>query len=784
MSFRILGHTNRRIFTYTDSKKNGAGQYICREYELPGGAALLARLLEVDADVPAAAPTERLRVYHYETKAHPDYYAVECSMGMSRGNAPVQSFGDGKNVIVWAERPLTLPASSRVLWASKAVLPTRRQIGRIALLLLDADLLRKNGAKISMGASWERTCIDLLRQLQFHAKLQGLLDVPQLLVTFAEDGAVLFEKDENGKPTAKLFLTHGKNERSLRYDRETAPGILPDTFLVMAAVAARQFAAGELRTGQILAAGAAFLKAGYQMTNSAIRIPAGVLAQAGSRAAGVAIPMDPSSWLAEDDWNIAGRNVAGYASTWDMLADTCYFYDGIPAVLPRLQFKGLTTVDRWEIERFQDIYNLIREYGEKEFKPDDDIKPLSFAVFGPPGAGKSFGIKQILKTLGGAFEKLEFNVSQFTHEDDIAAAFQQVRSVVLRGKLPIVFFDEFDSVRDGNPLGWLKNFLMPMQDGKIFDGGIEQPIGKCILVFAGGTKPCFADFEAPIRLKEEDEKHVTFKDAKGPDFISRLRGTLDILGPNQQEDSEPEDGAKKNSDENYLLRRAVLLCGLLRQRGLHLAQNVHEAMLLVSKYRHGARSMEQLLEMSHPVNGEINAAGLPSEAQLAMHVDAKEFLKIVELDTSEEGIMAQKIHELYRANLKTPKEKERPQNKDWEKLSMHYKQDNLRVVGQYPGWAEAMDGRIGYICEEGEALPPEALEAAVEPLARKEHESWMENKRSKGFEYGPVYSDPPKRHPLMKPWDELDEADKDRDRNPIREMPLVLAAVGKCVFHK
>jgi len=770
---RIIGHAWNRVFTYTDNKKNSAGQYICREIKLPGGSPLLARLLEIDVNASVTSPTERLRLYKYITEAQKNYYSVECSMGVLKGDALLKSYGDGETSVVWAESSITLPDNGKVLFASKDVLPVKKQLKHIDFLLLSADLLRKEGAKISMGASWERTCIDLLRQLRFHTKLKEFHKVPKLLITFAEDGAVLFEKDAKGKRTATLFLTHGKNERSLRYDKATAPGILPDTFLVMTASIAQQFAAGKLCVGQMLAAGAAFLAAGYQLSEDAFGINDGILAQDDCCAAGINIPMDAKSGLVDDNWNIAGQNVTGYASTWDMLTETNYFYKGIPAVIPRLQFKELTTVDRWEIERFQDIYNLIREYDEKVFASGDDIKPLSFAVFGPPGAGKSFGIKQILKTLGDTFQKLEFNVSQFRSENDVTAVFQQVRSEVLRGKLPIVFFDEFDSARDNNNLGWLKSFLMPMQDGKIYDDGIEQPIGKCILVFAGGTAETFSLFQKHKEMEDADYRH-----AKAPDFISRLRGTLDILGPNEQDNSE-----RDNNDENYLLRRAVLLCGLLVQRNLHLTQNVHEAMLLVPKYLHGARSMEQILEMSHPVNGEINAAGLPSEAQLAIHVDAKEFLRILELDVSEEGIMAQKIHKLYCSHLKTTEEKARPQNKAWEKLSMHYKQDNLRQLRKYSEWAELLGGRIGYICEEGETIPQADINEFAELHAHKEHDDWMDNKKKNGYVYGPIRSDdPPKTHPLMKPWSELEENDRNRDRNPIREMPQVLAEVGKCIY--
>ncbi len=61
--------------------------------------------------------------------------------------------------------------------------------------------------------------------------------------------------------------------------------------------------------------------------------------------------------------------------------------------VPWGQFGNLLTVDRQEIESYRSIRNLVAEYaGNKQV-----ARPLSIAVFGTPGSGKSFGVTEMAK---------------------------------------------------------------------------------------------------------------------------------------------------------------------------------------------------------------------------------------------------------------------------------------------------------------------------------------------------------------------------------------------------
>lgn len=106
--------------------------------------------------------------------------------------------------------------------------------------------------------------------------------------------------------------------------------------------------------------------------------------------------------------------------------------------LPHGQFGKLWTVDREEIEAMRDIDQLVRAYiGDL-----GRSKPMSLAVFGPPGAGKSFGVKQLIDK--DKTPICEFNLSQ-ADARQLPAFFHEIRDLNLQGKTPLCFFDEFDS---------------------------------------------------------------------------------------------------------------------------------------------------------------------------------------------------------------------------------------------------------------------------------------------------------------------------------------------------
>jgi hypothetical protein len=260
----------------------------------------------------------------------------------------------------------------------------------------------------------------------------------------------------------------------------------------------------------------------------------------------------------------------------------------------------------------------MREYLAKQ----GEGRPLSIAVFGPPGSGKSFGVKEIAENVSKNIVECSYNVSQFTSPVDLANALIQTRDTSIGGnKVPLIFFDEFDAMLEGDSLGWLKYFLSVMQDGLFRHGNTDLKVGQAICVFAGGTSRSYLEF---TRKNASETEKTMFRLAKGPDFVSRLRGFVDILGPNRL--LEPH---AKDADDVFIIRRAIILRGLLERKYRHLInhsagpldENVAHALLNVWGYEHGTRSLEAVLEMSALATAErFEKSALPPKEQLSMHL--------------------------------------------------------------------------------------------------------------------------------------------------------------------
>jgi hypothetical protein len=482
--------------------------------------------------------------------------------------------------------------------------------------------LRKTGAPIGYPLSWERTAEEVDAAVRAHPIGRAARVVVQLELS----GAVLVERDTKTTLVYDPTLQEGAWMAS-------RPGVVPGYQLCYLAALSTAFAGDATveATGAVRRAVAA-TRTLHATGMIEVDGPHGGTLAYPSAAVAETLRREPADIIATYHPQVGGaRSIIAGSLGGDTLLQAAEQLvvggpESLPAGIPVETVGHWSSVDRTEIETLRSVGQVIDEYVTHYRSGEVVGRPLSVAVFGPPGAGKSFAVKETIgqKVVGGV-RTLEFNLSQFEDAAELPAAFHQVRDAVLEQRLPLVFWDEFDTPLRDIRLGWLRHFLAPMQDGKFRESGRFRPLGPAIFVFAGGTAPSFAEF---VAVRDAEQEKAT----KKPDFVSRLRGYVDILGPNRT----------SADDDAVVLRRALLLRSLILRNApqivalgdgapqIRIDPGLLRAFLLVGTFKHGARSMEALLAMS-ALSGraQFEKSSLPAPHLLELHVDATEFLALV-----------------------------------------------------------------------------------------------------------------------------------------------------------
>lgn len=507
------------------------------------------------------------------------------------------------------------------------------------IVVVHIDDLRTGAVQVARELSWERTAEDLMSELLYRTHLHELAECAHVVVSFTTAGAFVYSgASGDDDPRGTLVFDPAVMERM--FNERHRGGMIGGVSALTAGIA-RQLLLDPQRPDVTL---------GVRRGVAALRdLDLRGYAEEPHASGRIAFPTRRiAERLAEDQHDFKQIDVPGPSRLrpvatgpggrrWTILEArhpddlqtlaTRIVLEGPETVLddvPHGRFGDLITFDRDEIEGFQSIRTLIRQYADDP----GASKPLSIAVFGPPGSGKSWSVQEIARSvLGKQVEPLTFNLSQFDAPGALIDAFHRVRDVALGGKLPLVFWDEFDTTKVtagvSQSFGWLPHFLSPMEDGEFQDGQVTHPIGRAVFVFAGGVCAKMSSF----RQMTHDER---LRAVKAPDFLSRLDGYVDIFGP----DPAGGDAAK---DRYYLIRRAVLVRSLLTRRAKSICRDgrpeidpgVLRALLLTPRYRHGVRSLGSIIAMSAAGRGRLGRSDLPAEAQLHMHVDAEAFLELV-----------------------------------------------------------------------------------------------------------------------------------------------------------
>ncbi|MFG0297958.1 MAG: RyR domain-containing protein [Maioricimonas sp. JB045] len=702
----------------------------------------------------------------------------------------------------WILLKMASPVASGPLWNHLI-----RRCPERLIPVLTIDDLRRTEVQVSRGLSWERTAQDVVWELAHNPCINELGLCAHTVVSFGTAGALLLSR---GSSSARLLFD------PLVMEGEWEPadcGHLVGNPATMTAALVRQVIQSsdepDLETGvrSGIHAMRVLYKRGYHCDSGRgdgldVGFPIRDVAEAIRESSDVLAAVDVQDPVRFLDRSSKPSDAPGRPGFWTILENR--YRDGLLGLSERIVLDGLeesladvpmgrighlNTVDRHEIESLRSIQSLLREYCRHQRQ-----QPLSIAVFGPPGSGKSFGVEQVAQSIDpGAIRKLTFNLSQFDRPEELLGALHQVRDVGLSGKLPLVFWDEFDTPLDGQSLGWLRYFLSPMQDGAFQEGQITHPIGRCIFVFAGGTSASMDEFVTS--LDTDDHR----KAAKLPDFVSRLRGFLNVLGPN------PQSTVAGTGDPYYIVRRAILLRSLLERsvphllrpqggvRRLQIDRGVLRALLQISRYKHGVRSINAILAMSELAGRQgFQRSSLPAQSQLDLHVNGREFLSLVQSIVLTDDLvehLAEAAHEVWKAGKlrdhwthgpdKSEEAKTHPWLVDFEDLPEHAKEANRVTVRTIPQKL-AIAGYVMMPARSNEP-PLEFPGGDLEMLARFEHKLWMQGKLQAGFRLGTPTDDDPLQNEYLVDWDDVPEEIRQADRDLVCGIPKILSKAGYAV---
>lgn len=119
---------------------------------------------------------------------------------------------------------------------------------------------------------------------------------------------------------------------------------------------------------------------------------------------------------------------------------------------------------------------------------------------------------------------------------------------------------------------------------------------------------------------------------------------------------------------------------------------------------------------------------------------------------------------------------------DYEDLEEGIKQANRDNVQDIPKKLAA----AGYTMRPGEEeeTTPNFPGSDLDRLARMEHARWTANLRRSGWTYGPELNPERREHPALVLWEELDEQEREKDRQMIRVIPKILASIGYQVVQR
>ena len=120
---------------------------------------------------------------------------------------------------------------------------------------------------------------------------------------------------------------------------------------------------------------------------------------------------------------------------------------------------------------------------------------------------------------------------------------------------------------------------------------------------------------------------------------------------------------------------------------------------------------------------------------------------------------------------------------DWEDLPRHKRIANQRAAAHLDVKLRVLGFERKPLNGKGEGSDFTLSKSELDLLAMIEHRRWMADKYLSGYVFGEIRDEGRMTHPDLKPWEELSESDRDKDRQNITQIPKLLA-MGKQVAHR
>jgi hypothetical protein len=672
------------------------------------------------------------------------------------------------------------------------------------IVILTLSNLRKSDVKISSDISWEQTAFDITSEFKRNSKLNSILQKSDHLIVMAgTSGAVHFHNNVDRKTEISIVF----DPTNIEGEWEKATPLIPGSgscFLASFSTSlvnlylSRQIDTGSIENciNKALNTTRIFCRAGflpddfknkvcYMVTDHEHKFvkQEDMIFSKAYVPSPFNIANEPGISSRNKGWTIlrgnyidsgSGDKVEDYI---DLACELAIKGSNILMFAPVMSFGKIVSFDRPEIEGYRNIKKLLVDFACNK----QATKPLNIAVFGAPGSGKSFAVKEMSNSFLKIFkpEKLEFNLSQFKDASELAGAFNAIRDSVLKGNLPVVFWDEFDS----EGLLWLKSLIAPMQDGSFQDGKDTHPIGKSIFIFAGGTSSTFDQFD-PRNMgdnKADAQRINDFIKVKGPDFVSRINGYLNVCGPNPLK--------LDMHDVTYPIRRALFIrtsLGLAKDDQLDIDFGLLRALLLVKVYNNGARSLDRILtHLKMSRSKRIVRSDLPSDEVINMNTDLDDFYSIMYDENLNSYKNVSSLSAFFHEKWMKKKATLSEIDKAFFMMSNEQRLTNISTAGRIKDIL-ASTGKFALV-EENSEYPDcteefvayISIEKNLEKMAEQEHLSWSQSKKHLGWKKGKHRSDYFKVHPFIdEPYEKLSEEDKNKDRKQIRSYCEYLKGSG------